>query len=56
MRQERMRSVKSVRKQKIDSGYQESFFEGIKFAKAGNHLFDISGAIGRYAEKEVMVL
>lgn len=35
---------------KIDSGYQ-SFFEGIKFAKAGNHLFDISGAIGRYAEE-----
>lgn len=30
---------------------KESFFEGIKFAKAGNHLFDISGAIGRYAEE-----
>ncbi|OLA25370.1 MAG: type I methionyl aminopeptidase [Dorea sp. 42_8] len=30
---------------------EESFFEGIKFAKAGNHLFDISGAIGRYAEE-----
>lgn len=30
---------------------RESFFEGIKYAKAGNHLFDISGAIGRYAEK-----
>ena len=26
-------------------------FEGIKYAKAGNHLFDISGAIGRYAEE-----
>lgn len=30
---------------------KESFFEGIKFAKAGNHLFDISGAIGDYAEE-----
>ena len=29
---------------------RQSFFEGIKFAKAGNHLFDISGAIGDYAE------
>jgi methionyl aminopeptidase len=29
---------------------EESFFEGIKFAKEGCHLFDISGAIGRYAE------
>ena len=30
---------------------KECFFEGIKYAKAGNHLFDISGAIGRYAEE-----
>lgn len=30
---------------------KECFFEGIKYAKEGNHLFDISGAIGRYAEK-----
>lgn len=30
---------------------KESFFEGIKFAKEGNHLFDISAAIGNYAEK-----
>ena len=30
---------------------RESFFEGIKYAKEGNHLFDISGAIGRYAEE-----
>lgn len=30
---------------------EECFFEGIKFAKAGNHLFDISAAIGRHAEK-----
>ena len=28
---------------------RESFFEGIKYAKEGNHLFDISNAIGRYA-------
>ena len=30
---------------------KECFFEGIKYAKAGNHLFDISGAIGIYAEE-----
>ncbi len=30
---------------------RQSFFEGIKFAKAGNHLFDISGAIDRYVSK-----
>lgn len=30
---------------------KQSFFEGIKFAKAGNHLHDISKAIGTYAEK-----
>ena len=29
---------------------KQSFFEGIKYAKEGNHLFDISSAIGRYAE------
>ena len=29
---------------------RQSFFEGIKFAKAGNHLYDISAAIGNYAE------
>lgn len=29
---------------------RESFFEGIKYAKEGNHLFDISKAIGTYAE------
>ena len=27
---------------------EESFFEGIQFAKAGNHLHDISNAIGNY--------
>ncbi len=29
---------------------RQSFFEGIKFAKAGNHLHDISNAIGAYAQ------
>ena len=29
---------------------KESFFEGMKFAKEGNHLFDISEAIQRYVE------
>ena len=29
---------------------RECFFEGIKYAREGNHLFDISSAIGRYAE------
>ena len=29
---------------------KQSFFEGIKFAYAGNHLNDISSAIGNYAE------
>lgn len=29
---------------------KESFFEGIKYAKAGNHLNDISSAIQAYAE------
>ena len=28
---------------------RESFFEGLKYAKAGNHLNDICGAIGDYA-------
>ena len=30
---------------------RQSFFEGIKYAKAGNHLHEISGAIGTYAEQ-----
>lgn len=29
---------------------REAFFEGIKYAKEGNHLFDISAAIGKYAQ------
>ena len=30
---------------------KQCFFEGIKFAKAGNHLHEISAAIQNYAEK-----
>lgn len=30
---------------------RQSFFEGLKYAKEGNHLFDISSEIGRYAGK-----
>lgn len=30
---------------------KQCFFEGLKYAKAGNHLNDISSAIGAYAEK-----
>ncbi|MBS7008905.1 type I methionyl aminopeptidase [Anaerostipes sp.] len=30
---------------------KESFFEGMKFAKEGNHLFDISEAIQRHIER-----
>ena len=30
---------------------EECFFEGIKYAKEGNYLFEISSAIGRYAEE-----
>ena len=30
---------------------KECFFQGIKYAKEGNHLFDISAAIGKYAEE-----
>ena len=29
---------------------KESFFEGLKMARAGNHLYDISAAIGYFAE------
>lgn len=30
---------------------RQSFFEGIKYAKAGHHLHEISAAIGAYAER-----
>ena len=34
--------------QKLLDVTKQSFFEGIKYAKAGNHLFDISNAIDNY--------
>lgn len=37
--------------QKLIEVTRQSFFEGLKYAKEGNHLFDISSAIGRYAGK-----
>lgn len=40
----------SPKAQKLIDVTRQSFFEGIKFAKAGNHLYDISRAIGNYAE------
>ncbi len=36
--------------QKLMDVTKQSFFEGIKFARAGNHLHDISNAIGKYAQ------
>ncbi|MGL5437802.1 MAG: type I methionyl aminopeptidase [Lachnospiraceae bacterium] len=36
--------------QKLMDVTKQSFFEGIKYAKAGNHLNDISSAIQTYAE------
>ena len=36
--------------QKLIDVTRESFFEGLKYAKAGNHLNDICSAIGAYAE------
>lgn len=36
--------------QKLIDVTRECFFEGIKYAREGNHLFDISRAVGRYAE------
>lgn len=36
--------------QKLIDVTKQSFFEGIKFAREGNHLHEISAAIGNYAE------
>lgn len=36
--------------QKLIDVTRQSFFEGMKFAKEGNYLFEISAAIGKYAE------
>lgn len=40
----------SEKDQKLIDVTQQSFFEGIKFAKAGNHLYEISAAVQDYAE------
>lgn len=37
--------------QKLIDVTKQSFFEGIKFAKAGNHLYEISAAVQDYAEQ-----
>ena len=37
--------------QKLMDVTKQSFFEGIKFAKAGNHLYEISAAVQDYAEQ-----
>lgn len=40
----------SLEAQKLMDITKQSFFEGIKYAKAGNHLNDVSAAIQNYAE------
>lgn len=40
----------SAEAQKLIDVTRESFFKGIEFARAGCHLYDISRAIGTYAE------
>lgn len=40
----------SEESQRLIDVTKQSFFEGIKFAKAGNHLYDISKAIQQYVE------
>ena len=40
----------SAEAQKLMDVTRQSFFEGIKYAKAGHHLQEISAAIGNYAE------
>lgn len=42
--------VVSSEAQRLIDVTKQSFFEGIKYAKAGNHLFDISSAIQEYVE------
>lgn len=41
----------SEEKAKLIEVTRQSFFEGIKYAKAGNHLFDISNAIDAYVKQ-----
>ena len=40
----------SAEARKLIEVTRQSFFEGIKYARAGNHLYEISAAIGAYAE------
>ena len=40
----------SPEKRKLVEVTKQAFFEGMKFAKAGNHLYDISAAIQKYVE------
>lgn len=40
----------SLQAQKLIDVTKQSFFEGIKYAKEGNYLFDISAAIQQYVE------
>ena len=40
----------SAEARKLREVTRQSFFEGIKYARAGNHLYEISAAIGAYAE------
>lgn len=40
----------SAEAKKLMEVTRQSFFEGMRFAKEGNHLFDISNAIASYAE------
>lgn len=40
----------SEENRKLIAVTKQSFFEGMKYARAGNHLYDISAAVQRYAE------
>ena len=40
----------SAEDQQLIDVTRQSFFEGIKYARAGNHLYDISAAVQNYAE------
>ena len=41
----------SLEKQKLMAVTKQSFFEGMKYAKAGNYLYDISNAIDAYVSQ-----
>ena len=50
MQQEHMRLNISEEAKRLIEVTKQSFFEGIKLAVPGNHLFDISEAIQKYVE------